>query len=81
MPKAILLDLGGVVLGINAAQVFRTWATRAGVEAEHFERRWVMDEAYELHEIGAIDFAEHFHRFNLLELALKTVSDVGHFLA
>jgi HAD superfamily hydrolase (TIGR01509 family) len=62
MPKAILLDLGGVVLGINAAQVFRTWATRAGVEAEHFERRWVMDEAYELHEIGAIDFAEYARR-------------------
>ena len=34
----------------------------AGVEAEHFERRWVMDEAYELHEISAIDFAEYVRR-------------------
>ena len=64
MPKAILLDLGGVVLGIDAAQVFRTWATRARVETKHFERHWVMDEAYELHEIGAIDFAEYVRRRN-----------------
>lgn len=62
MPKAILLDLGGVVLGIDVAQVFRTWATRAGVETKHFEHHWVMDEAYELHEIGAIDFAEYVRR-------------------
>lgn len=62
MPRAVLLDLGGVVLGINVARVFRTWATRAGVAADYFERRWVMDEAYELHEVGAIDFAEYARR-------------------
>ena len=62
MPKAILLDLGGVVLGINVAQVFQTWARRAGVESERIQHRWVMDEAYKLHEIGAIDFAEYARR-------------------
>ena len=62
MPKAVLLDLGGVVLGINVAQVFQTWAERAGVEPHHFKHRWIMDEAYELHEIGAIDFAEYVKR-------------------
>ena len=62
MPKAILLDLGGVVLGINVAQVFQTWARRAGVESERIQHSWAMDEAYKLHEIGAIDFAEYAGR-------------------
>ena len=30
MPKAVLLDLGGVVLGINVAQVFQTWLHALG---------------------------------------------------
>lgn len=62
MPKAVLLDLGGVVLGINVAQVFQTWAARAGVTADYIEHKWVMDEAYELHETGDIDFAEYARR-------------------
>lgn len=62
MPKAVLLDLGGVVLGINVAQVFQTWAARAGVTADHFKHNWIMDEAYELHETGDIDFVEYARR-------------------
>ncbi|MEC7974731.1 MAG: hypothetical protein VX142_02900, partial [Pseudomonadota bacterium] len=62
MPKAVLLDLGGVVLGINVAQVFQTWAACAGVTADHFKHNWIMDEAYELHETGDIDFVEYARR-------------------
>lgn len=50
------------MLGISVAQVFQTWAARAGVDSVHFQRNWVMDEAYELHETGAIDFAEYARR-------------------
>jgi putative hydrolase of the HAD superfamily len=65
VPKAVLLDLGGVVLGISVAKVFQTWADRAGVDVDHFERKWVMDEAYELHETGHIDFTEYARRLSL----------------
>ena len=57
--RAIVLDLGGVVLGINFRQVFSHWAAAAGVEERIFYDHWRLDDAYRQHKIGAIDF----HRY------------------
>ena len=63
--RVLLLDLGGVVLGINFRRVFRYWANAAGVDESVFYKNWKLDEAYEAQEIGELDFAgytEHLSR-------------------
>ena len=57
--EILLLDLGGVVLGINFRRVFRYWAQAAGVEEAVFYNGWTLDDAYKAHEIGHLNFAEY----------------------
>lgn len=52
----LLLDLGGVVLGIDFHRVFRFWAQAAGVDASRFYDHWKLDDAYKEHEVGSRDF-------------------------
>lgn len=52
----LLLDLGGVVLGIDFHRVFRFWAQAAGVDESRFYNQWHLDQAYKEHEIGSRDF-------------------------
>lgn len=52
----LLLDLGGVVLGIDFHRVFHFWAQAAGVDASRFYGQWKLDEAYKEHEVGSRDF-------------------------
>ena len=52
----LLLDLGGVVLGIDFHRVFQFWAEAAGVEASRFYEHWRLDQAYMEHEVGRRDF-------------------------
>ena len=52
----LLLDLGGVVLGIDFHRVFHFWAQAAEVEASRFYDQWKLDEAYKEHEVGSRDF-------------------------
>ena len=59
MQKALLLDLGNVVLGIDFRRVFSYWAEAADVEEQVFYDGWAMDHAYREHEIGAISFSEY----------------------
>ena len=54
--QTLLLDLGGVVLGIDFRRVFRYWAEAAGVEEQRFYDHWSLDQAYKEHEIGQRDF-------------------------
>lgn len=58
-PPALLLDLGGVVLGVDFHQVFRFWAEAAAVEPSRFYDQWRMDQAYEEHEVGNRDFRSY----------------------
>ena len=55
-PKAVLLDLGNVVLGIDFRRVFQSWADAAQVDVDVFYDRWEIDQAYMDHEVGLIDF-------------------------
>lgn len=56
MTRALLLDLGNVVLEIDFRRTFRAWAASADVDVAHFFERWSLDEAYMAHERGQIGF-------------------------
>jgi len=58
-PKALLLDLGNVVLDVDFRRTFRAWAQSAGVDEQMFHQRWQADEHYERHERGEINFREY----------------------
>ena len=59
MDKAVLLDLGGVVLDIDFHRVFASWATDSGVDKSLFYEKWTLDDAYKSQEIGGISFQEY----------------------
>ena len=40
MEKAVLLDLGGVVLEIDFHRVFASWANDSGVDKSMFYEQW-----------------------------------------
>lgn len=63
-PKALLLDLGGVLLRYRPQAAFDCWAEAAGVPAASIARRWAVDDAYKALEIGAIDFPEYTRRLS-----------------
>jgi HAD superfamily hydrolase (TIGR01509 family) len=52
----LLLDLGGVVLGIDFHRVFQFWAQAAAVEPSRIYDQWRLDQAYKEHEVGKRDF-------------------------
>ena len=56
-PRAVLLDLGGVVIDIDVRPLFAHWARAAGVTPEHVMSRWGADAEYRRHETGHLDFA------------------------
>ena len=57
--QVLLLDLGGVVLGINFRRVFTYWAEAAGVDEAVFYDHWRLDDAYKAQETGDLDFADY----------------------
>lgn len=56
--KALLFDLGGVILRLNPERVLRTWSNYGNLEFEDVASRWQIGEAYKRHEIGEISFAQ-----------------------
>ena len=62
--KALLLDLGGVIIDVDPRGCFEHWASAAGVDAALLARRWRVDDAYEALEVGAIDFAAYAERLS-----------------
>ncbi len=61
-PKALLLDLGTVVLDVDFRRTFRAWANTSGAPERRFFERWKTDHHYEQHELGALtfkDYAQH----------------------
>ena len=59
MHKAVLLDLGGVVLDIDFHRVFDSWAKDSGVDKSLFYHQWSQDKAYKQHEVGEISFQQY----------------------
>ena len=71
MDKAVLLDLGGVVLDIDFHRVFASWARDSGVDKSLFYDQWTLDDAYKQHEVGEISFQEYSaHMSNTLGVSM-----------
>ncbi len=77
MIRALLLDLGNVVLEIDFRRVFDYWATHANVEVDRLYDRWSLDDPYKRHEVGEIDFATYLH---YLERKLEIELRLEHWL-
>ena len=63
--KAILLDLGGVVIDVDPQRCFDHWAAAAGVDARRIRERWRADRSYEALEVGAIRFPEYIDNLSV----------------
>ena len=58
--KALLFDLGGVLIEIDFGRAFAHWARCAGVDARQLRERFRADDFHEQHETGRIDAAAYF---------------------
>ena len=57
--KAILFDLGGVLIDLEPSRVFEHWAKVASVTPSSLAARWKIDDAYKSHEKGELEFVEY----------------------
>ncbi len=58
--RALLFDLGGVVINFDFGGAFRSWAARAGCDPSLLAQRFSLDDSYEQHERGEIAAASYF---------------------
>ena len=56
--KAILFDLGGVLIDLAPSRVFEHWAKAADVTPASLAARWKIEAAYKAHEQGKMEFIE-----------------------
>lgn len=59
-PKALLFDLGGVLIDIDFDLAFRHWSRYSSLQLPTLRQRLLFDESYERHERGEIAAAEYF---------------------
>ncbi len=59
-PRALLFDLGGVIMTLDWDRMFARWAAGSGVTAERLRSRYRFDAPYERHERGEIDEREYY---------------------
>ena len=57
--KALLFDLGGVLIDIDFERTFRAWEALTPLSLEQIRERFYFDEAYQQHERGQIDLATY----------------------
>jgi len=58
--KALIFDLGGVVIDIDFNKVFSHWADFSNRSVEEIHSKFTFDHIYEAHERGEIDSTEYF---------------------
>ncbi len=69
--RAIVFDLGGVLVEVDPERCFRFWSEHSTSTAETLRRQFVIDGPYERHERGEIEFSEyaaHLRRRFAIEL-------------
>ena len=67
--RAVLFDLGGVVLDIDFNRAIAAWAPHSRLPAERLRTIFHQDEPFQRHETGRLDNAGYFgHLRELLEL-------------
>ncbi len=60
LPKAIIFDLGAVIVDIDFNRIFAAWSAASGVPADTIRQRYSVDEAYRQHERGLISGPTYF---------------------
>ncbi len=70
-PKALLFDIGGVLVDFDFSRAIAAWSAYSRLPREELQRRFcVNDDIYARHERGEIPSAEYFrHVAGLLELS------------
>ena len=58
--RALLFDLGGVIIDIDFDRAIAQWATMSALSRDEIKRRFWFDEPYQLHERGKLPAAEYF---------------------
>ncbi len=58
--RALLFDLGGVVIAFDFKGAFRQWASRANCDPNLIAERFSLDASYEQHERGEIPSSSYF---------------------
>ncbi len=58
--KALLFDLGGVVLEVDFQRVFKSWAAMSALDEHEIKSLFKMDEPYQQHERGQIEASVFF---------------------
>ena len=58
--RALLFDLGGVVIDLDFNRVFARWAETAGCDPAAISSRFSQDAAYQQHERGELDATSYF---------------------
>lgn len=58
--RALLFDLGGVIVELDWNRVFEHWARHGGKDAAALRERFSFDEPYQRHERGEIAAAEYY---------------------
>jgi len=67
--RALLFDLGGVLIDIDFERVFEAWARHSVLGLQEIRQRFMADTAYERHERGEMDGASYLsHLRGLLEI-------------
>ena len=59
--KALLFDLGGVVIDIDLDNIFINWAKYSNCSVEEIKSKFSFDHFYESHERGEINSSEYFN--------------------
>lgn len=69
-PKALLFDLGGVLMDIDFSRALRFWAAHSALPMQELRARFKHDMAYEQHERGQLGAEAYFtHLANVLQLS------------
>jgi len=69
-PRALLFDLGGVLLEFDFNRALQAWAPYSALPLDELRERFKFDAAYARHERGEIGGAKYFaHLARVLELA------------
>ena len=58
--KAVLLDLGGVIIDIDFGRAFEAWAAASGANPQELAQRFRFDESYRRHERGEISSSAYY---------------------
>ena len=76
--ELMLFDLGGVIIELDFARMYRELARYSPVSAEDIARRFQFDDMYNRHERGEIEDSEYFeHLQQVLTLSSGSDADIA----